>query len=182
MPHGDGGGVRSCELRLVHERLVKNTGGRRELRQVVETDIELGGVVWQAQITLTDRTDMGVPMLLGRATIRERFLVHPAGRSSCRAPSGGSASAEEARRRDMKIALLTRNPKLFSHQRIIEAARSRGHEIVPVDYLRCYMNITSRKPELRYLGERLEGFDAVIPAHRRLAHLLRPRGVCASSR
>lgn len=63
----------------------------------------------------------------------------------------------------MKIALLTRNPKLYSHQRIIETAQSRGHEIVPVDYLRCYMNITSRKPELRYMGEKLEGFDAVIP-------------------
>jgi len=63
----------------------------------------------------------------------------------------------------MKIALLTRNPKLYSHQRIIETAQARGHEIVPVDYLRCYMNITSRKPELRYMGEKLEGFDAVIP-------------------
>jgi ribosomal protein S6--L-glutamate ligase len=63
----------------------------------------------------------------------------------------------------MKIALLTRNPKLYSHQRIMDAAKARGHEIVPIDYLRCYMNITSRKPELRYLGERLIGFDAVIP-------------------
>ncbi len=63
----------------------------------------------------------------------------------------------------MKIALLTRNPKLYSHQRIIESAHERGHEIVPVDYLKCYMNITSRKPELRYLGEKLTGFDAVIP-------------------
>lgn len=63
----------------------------------------------------------------------------------------------------MKIALLTRNPKLFSHQRIMEAAQARGHEIEPIDYLRCYMNITSRKPELRYIGEKLEGFDAVIP-------------------
>lgn len=63
----------------------------------------------------------------------------------------------------MKIALLTRNPKLYSHQRIIEAAQARCHEIVPIDYLRCYMNITSRKPELRYMGEKLEGFDAVIP-------------------
>jgi len=63
----------------------------------------------------------------------------------------------------MKIALLTRNPKLFSHRRLIEAAEKRGHEIVPVDYLRCYMNITSKKPELRYLGERLTGFDAAIP-------------------
>jgi ribosomal protein S6--L-glutamate ligase len=63
----------------------------------------------------------------------------------------------------MKIALLTRNPKLYSHQRIMEAAVGRGHEIVPVDYLRCYMNITSKMPELRYMGEKLTGFDAVIP-------------------
>jgi ribosomal protein S6--L-glutamate ligase len=63
----------------------------------------------------------------------------------------------------MKIALLTRNPKLFSHRRLIEAAERRGHEIVPIDYLRCYMNITSKKPELRYLGERLTGFDTAIP-------------------
>jgi ribosomal protein S6--L-glutamate ligase len=63
----------------------------------------------------------------------------------------------------MKIALLTRNPKLFSHERILQTATERGHEIVPIDYLRCYMNITSRKPELRYQGEKLTGFDAVIP-------------------
>jgi ribosomal protein S6--L-glutamate ligase len=63
----------------------------------------------------------------------------------------------------MKIALLTRNPKLYSHQRLIEVAQARGHEIVPIDYLRCYMNITSRKPELHYKGETLKGFQAVIP-------------------
>lgn len=63
----------------------------------------------------------------------------------------------------MKIALLTRNPKLYSHKRIIDAGGQRGHEIVPIDYLRCYMNITSRRPELRYQGELLTGFDAVIP-------------------
>lgn len=63
----------------------------------------------------------------------------------------------------MKIALLTRNPKLFSHQRLMETAVGRGHEIVPIDYLRCYMNITSKKPELRFMGEKLTGFDAVIP-------------------
>jgi ribosomal protein S6--L-glutamate ligase len=63
----------------------------------------------------------------------------------------------------MKIALLTRNPKLFSHKRLMETAVGRGHEIVPIDYLRCYVNISSKKPELRYLGEKLTGFDAVIP-------------------
>jgi len=63
----------------------------------------------------------------------------------------------------MKIALLTRNPKLYSHQRIMQTAVGRGHEIVPIDYLRCYMNITSRKPELHFMGAKLTGFDAVIP-------------------
>jgi ribosomal protein S6--L-glutamate ligase len=63
----------------------------------------------------------------------------------------------------MKIALLTRNPKLYSHQRLIETATARGHDIVPIDYLKCYMNITSKKPELRYMGDKLAGFDAVIP-------------------
>jgi ribosomal protein S6--L-glutamate ligase len=63
----------------------------------------------------------------------------------------------------MKIALLTRNQKLYSHQRLIETAQKRGHEMVPIDYLKCYMNITSKKPELRFQGEKLEGFDAVIP-------------------
>ena len=72
--------VKSCDLLLSDERRVKNTGGGSELRQVVETELQLGEVSWQAQITLTNRTDMGVPMLLGRSTIRGRFVVHP-GRS-----------------------------------------------------------------------------------------------------
>jgi hypothetical protein len=72
--------VKTCDLVLSDQRRVKNTGGRSELRQVVETELKLGDKVWQAQITLTDRTDMGVPMLLGRRTIKGRFLVHP-GRS-----------------------------------------------------------------------------------------------------
>ena len=63
----------------------------------------------------------------------------------------------------MKIALLSRNPKLFSTRRLVEAAKERGHEIRVLDVLRCYMNITSHKPEIHYKGENLTGFDAVIP-------------------
>jgi len=63
----------------------------------------------------------------------------------------------------MKIALLTRNPNLYSHKRLIAAAEERGHEIQPIDTLKVYINIASHRPELRYRGERLEGFDAVIP-------------------
>ena len=63
----------------------------------------------------------------------------------------------------MKIALLSRNRKLYSSRRIIEAAEQRGHEIHVFDVLRAYMNIASHKPTIHYRGEELVGFDAVIP-------------------
>ena len=63
----------------------------------------------------------------------------------------------------MKIAMLARNPKLYSHRRLVETAKKRGHEIDVIDTLRVYMNITSHRPELRYKGEILTGYDAVIP-------------------
>ena len=63
----------------------------------------------------------------------------------------------------MKIAILSRNKKLYSTRRLIEAAEERGHEVQVIDVLRCYMNITSLKPTIHYRGEVLEGFDAVIP-------------------
>jgi ribosomal protein S6--L-glutamate ligase len=63
----------------------------------------------------------------------------------------------------MKIAILSRNRKLYSTRRLVEAAEERGHVVQVIDILRCYMNITSLKPTIHYRGEELEGFDAVIP-------------------
>ncbi|MFP4062283.1 MAG: 30S ribosomal protein S6--L-glutamate ligase [Halochromatium sp.] len=63
----------------------------------------------------------------------------------------------------MKIAILSRNPKLYSTRRLAEAARERDHEVRVIDVLRCYMNITSHAPSIHYKGETLTGFDAVIP-------------------
>ncbi|MAC98341.1 MAG: 30S ribosomal protein S6--L-glutamate ligase [Pseudomonadales bacterium] len=63
----------------------------------------------------------------------------------------------------MKLAILSRNAKLYSTRRLIEAATERGHEVRVIDPLRAYMNIASHKPSIHYKGEELEGFDAVIP-------------------
>src|SRR5262249_42057899 len=63
----------------------------------------------------------------------------------------------------MKIALLARNPHLYSHRRICEAARARGHDIEVQTTLCVSINITSRRPMLYYRKRRLEDFDAVIP-------------------
>jgi len=63
----------------------------------------------------------------------------------------------------MKIVMMARNPALYSHQRLTEAAEARGHTMDIVNTLHCYMNITSHRPELRYRGDKLTGYDAVIP-------------------
>ena len=63
----------------------------------------------------------------------------------------------------MKIAILSRNKKLYSTRRLIEAGEARGHEVHYFDTLKCYMDIASHRPSVHYKGEKLEGFDAVIP-------------------
>ncbi|PWE33228.1 30S ribosomal protein S6--L-glutamate ligase [Maritimibacter sp. 55A14] len=63
----------------------------------------------------------------------------------------------------MKIAMLSRSPNLYSHKRIKEAAEGRGHTLDIINTTRCYMNIASRRPEVFYNGEKLKGYDAVIP-------------------
>ncbi|GGA16141.1 30S ribosomal protein S6--L-glutamate ligase [Okeania sp. KiyG1] len=63
----------------------------------------------------------------------------------------------------MKIAILSTEPTLYSTRKLLEAGEKKGHEVQVIDYLRCYMNITSMKPQVIYKGEPLEGFDAIIP-------------------
>lgn len=63
----------------------------------------------------------------------------------------------------MKIAILSQNSSLYSTKRLKEAGEKRGHETKVVNYLRCYMNITSHRPSIVYRGNTLENFDAIIP-------------------
>jgi ribosomal protein S6--L-glutamate ligase len=63
----------------------------------------------------------------------------------------------------MKIAIISRNKKLYSTRRLIEAGEARGHEIDVIDALHCDMDIASSRPAIRYKGAELEKYDAVIP-------------------
>ena len=63
----------------------------------------------------------------------------------------------------MKIGILSRNKSLYSTRRLIEAAEQQGHEVAVLDALRCYMNINSSEPEVHFKGQKLSGFDAIVP-------------------
>lgn len=63
----------------------------------------------------------------------------------------------------MKLVMLARNAALYSHRRIVEAARARDHTIDVINTLHVHMNITSSKPLLRHGGKSLPVYDAIIP-------------------
>lgn len=63
----------------------------------------------------------------------------------------------------MKIAILSRNSRLYSTQRLVEAARASGHSVRVLDPLRCYMRIAAGVFEIHYKGRVLHGIDALIP-------------------
>lgn len=63
----------------------------------------------------------------------------------------------------MKIAILSRNPNLYSTRRLKEAGESLGHTVDIIDTMHCYMDITSSRPSVRYKGAPLPKYDAVIP-------------------
>lgn len=78
------------EMPLLTEKLVRNPGGREEVRPVIRTTVVWNGIPFEADLNLTRRDEMGFRMLLGRQAIRRRFLVDP-GRSFL-----GTAPEEDA--------------------------------------------------------------------------------------
>ncbi|MEO6154883.1 MAG: 30S ribosomal protein S6--L-glutamate ligase [Thermomonas sp.] len=63
----------------------------------------------------------------------------------------------------MKLAILSRNSKLYSTRRLVEAARERGHTVRILDPLRCYMRISTEGFEIHYKGAQVTGYHAVVP-------------------
>jgi ribosomal protein S6--L-glutamate ligase len=63
----------------------------------------------------------------------------------------------------MKLAILSRNSKLYSTRRLVEAARERNHSVRVLDPLRCYLRISSDGFDMHYKGRPIAGYEAVVP-------------------
>lgn len=65
-------------LPVAEHRSVKSSTGTAQIRPVVVLVLRLADQVWSTEVTLTDRSDMELPMLIGRTALKGRFVVDPA--------------------------------------------------------------------------------------------------------
>tara|TARA_R110000868_G_scaffold114150_1_gene306117 strand:- start:28 stop:903 length:876 start_codon:yes stop_codon:yes gene_type:complete len=63
----------------------------------------------------------------------------------------------------MKIVILSQNPNLYSTNRLVEAGKKKGHEMLVVDHGKCDLVIERKKPGLIYQGQEITGVSGVIP-------------------
>lgn len=66
-----------ARLPVLDNRMVRSSSGHTENRIVVQIPIVLVGQQIVANVTLTNRDEMGFRMLIGREALRNRFVVDP---------------------------------------------------------------------------------------------------------
>jgi hypothetical protein len=87
-------GVIPVEMPVFEFRRVRSSSGHVTRRPVIVTTVAAGDIRWPVELTLANRDAMGFRMLLGRQSLRNRFLVSP-GRSYV---LGGQSPRRQRRR------------------------------------------------------------------------------------
>ena len=92
----------ACKAHVKDMREVRASSGHVEMRYVIETEIALGGRRWPIELTLTNRDKMGFRLLLGRASVRNAFLVNPGRSFVTGKPAHEKAAKKTSRRKKRK--------------------------------------------------------------------------------
>tara|TARA_Y100000590_G_C15479576_1_gene923424 strand:+ start:471 stop:911 length:441 start_codon:yes stop_codon:yes gene_type:complete len=65
------------ERPVIRKAIIKNSFGESQKRPLVLLKIKLGDKSWETDISLTQRSGMKYPMLIGRNTLKKKHLIHP---------------------------------------------------------------------------------------------------------
>lgn len=84
-----------CEAVHIDWRGVTSSNGETQLRRIIKTPLKIGPVRFRAEISLTDRSDMRFPMLIGRSSLRRRFVVD-SGHSWLLSPGGAAKEWQDS--------------------------------------------------------------------------------------
>jgi len=155
-----------CTGTVTDRRQFTSSNGETEWRYVIATQVTVGARSWPIEISLTNRQAMSYRMLLGRQAIQSDMVVSPS--LSCQQGTldyevYDGAALQPTARRNLRIALLTREPDSYSSQRLRDAALTRGHMVDVIDTARCYLSIHTTAPAIHHDGKPLPFYDAVIP-------------------
>lgn len=69
--------VIQCESPLIDRRMVRDSGGHEEYRDVIQTELQFGDLVWPIEMTITNRENMRFRMLLGRTAMHKKLMIDP---------------------------------------------------------------------------------------------------------
>lgn len=161
---------RPIEIKDYNTTIVKNSSGHREHRYRVLLKIRLEEKVIKTHFTLTDRSHSLYPVLIGRKTLANKFVVDV----SQNKPNYSYAKSmnkmltslndeDTSERPRLRVGVLSREANGYSTKRIMHALRIRGHEAIVVNHAECYVDIEQDNPDVRYRGEDISGLDAVVP-------------------
>lgn len=141
---------KSITLPIHRKRWVTSSNGMKEYRVYIKTTITLLEDDYEIELSLTDRSTMKFPMLLGRKFLHNKFLVDVS--KACSIPENR-----------IKIGILSLGPELYSTKRLYQAAKERGWDAEVINYLNCSTNIERDNLTVHLNGRELQDVDAVIP-------------------
>lgn len=154
-----------CTAHLVGEREVTSSNQKTELRYVIRTIAQFGEEKWPIEISLTNREEMSYRMLIGRSAMQGRLLIKP-DQSFLLGEKSSELYKVESQgpvTRQLKIAILSREPNSYSTERIASSAEGHGHDVDILNTTKCYVDISAHKQAIHYQGKVLPRYDVVIP-------------------
>lgn len=70
--------VVECTAKVFDERLIMSSNGHKEMRYIINTQLQLGNHKWNIEISLSQRDPLTFRMLLGREALNHRVLIDTA--------------------------------------------------------------------------------------------------------